>query len=570
MSPNSLSSPRMKFKAGFALGSLLVVFTLLLAACGSASTPQQSSGSTHRVLRIGAFVGAAYPTPQITNPYNGNAASDAPGVQGMVYETLFFVNLSKNETTPLLGQSSSWSSDNTQLTVKLRPGVQWSDGKPFTSADVTFTFNTILTEAKNAADVQGDWVYLKSVTAPDDSTVVFTFKKTYTPAAYYVLSQTFIVPQHIWANVKQPATENPPLVGTGPFMQTKATASLLVYERNTKYWNNSANKIDELDYPAVKSNATLEEELIAGQLDWGSFGADASLKTAYVGKDPAHNKYYFSSTAVVALYLNDSKAPFNDVNVRQAISAALDRQAMSTEAENGYETPASLAGLTANNTNFVQSRYASTPATPNLAKVTQYMQAAGYTKGSDNFWRDKSGNKLTVKYDVPFDWTDWVAIANIMKQNLQAAGIDGQVNPIADNAFFNARQTGSFSAMITGFFGGPTPFYQYNSHLNSANDAATSGGQNWGHYRNAQMDSLLQQYATTSDSSQQAQLVNQMEDLFASQLPVIPLLNAANWFEYSTLHYTGWPDAQNAYALGPTYDAPGNEIVVTHLVPTGQ
>lgn len=559
----------MKLKAGFALGSLLVVFTLLLAACGS-TTSQQPAGSTHHVLHIGAFVGAAYPTPQITNPYNGNAASDAPGVQGMVYETLFFVDLSTNQTTPLLGQSSSWNSDNTQLTVNLRKGVQWSDGQPFTSKDVTFTFNTILTEAKNAADSQGDWVYLKSVTAPDDNTVVFTFKKAYTPAAFYVLSQTFIVPQHVWANVTQPATENPPLVGTGPFVQTKATASLLVYQRNTKYWNNAQNKIDELDFPAVKSNATLEEELIAGQLDWGSFGADASLKTAYVDKDPAHNKYYFSSTAVVALYLNDSRPPFNDANVRQAISAALDRQAMSTEAENGYETPASLAGLTANNTSFVQARYANTPTSPDLAKVAQYMQAAGYTKGSDNFWHDKSGNKLTVKYDVPFDWTDWVAIANIMKQNLQAAGIDGEVNAIADNAFFSARQTGSFSAMITGFFGGPTPFYQYNTHLNSANDAATSGGQNWGHYHNPQLDSLLQQYASSSDSSQQAQLINQMEDIFASQLPVIPLLNAANWFEYSTLHYTGWPDAQHPYALGPTYDAPGNEIVVTHLVPTGQ
>lgn len=568
MSPNTFASPQTRLHAGFIPGSLLVVLIMLLAACGSA-TPQQSSGPSHHVLHIGAFVGSAYPTPQITNPYNGNASSDAPGVQGMVYETLFFVNLSKNETTPLLGQSSSWNSQNTQLTVNLRRGVLWSDGQPFTSADVTFTFNTILTAAKNAADVQGDWVYLQSVTAPDQNTVVFTFKKAYTPAAFYVVSQTFIVPQHTWSSVTQPATANPPLVGTGPFVQTRATASLLVYQRNTKYWNNAQNKIDELDFPAVKSNATLEEELIAGQLDWGSFGADASLKTAYVGKDPVHNRYYFSSTAVVALYLNDSKAPFNNVNVRRAISAALDRQAMSTEAENGYETPASMAGLTANNTTFAQARYATTPVSPGLALVTQYMQAAGYTRGSDTFWRDSSGNKLTVKYDVPFDWSDWVAIANIMKQNLQAAGIDGQVNAIADNAFFNARQTGSFSAMITGFFGGPTPFYQYNSHLNSANDAATSGGQNWGHYHNAQMDSLLQQYASTSDSSQQTQLINQMEDLFASELPVIPLLNAANWFEYSTLHYTGWPDAQNPYALGPTYDAPGNAIVVTHLVPTG-
>ncbi|HEX7734724.1 MAG TPA: ABC transporter substrate-binding protein, partial [Ktedonobacteraceae bacterium] len=266
------------------------------------------------------------------------------------------------------------------------------------------------------------------------------------------------------------------------------------------------------------------------------------------------------------LYLDDSKAPFNNVDVRQAISAALDREAMSTEAENSYETPASTAGLTQNNTSFVQSKYATPPTAPDTTAVASHMQAAGYTKGSDGFWK-KDGQKLTVKYQVPNDWNDWVAIANIMKQNLQAAGIDGQVDAIGDNAFFANRAKGSFPAMITGFFGGQTPFYQFNTHLLSTNDAATSGAQNWGHYHNAQFDSLLKQYATTSDKTQQTTLINQMEDLFYQQMPVVPLLNAANWFEYSTKHFTGWPDAQHPYALGPTYDAPGNEIVLTHLQP---
>lgn len=567
MSPNSLSSSRMKFKAGFALFSLLVVLAMLVAACGSSNSQGQNTSNQHHKLRVGAFVGSAFPTE--TNPYNGNTSSDAPGVQGLVYETLFFTNLSNNQSTPLLGQSSSWDSTNTKLTVNLRSGVKWSDGQPFTSADVTFTFNTILTESKNAADVQGDWTYLSSVTAPDANTVVFTFKKAYTPAAFYVLSSTFIVPQHVWSSVKNPSTDNPPLVGTGPFTQSKFSPALLVYTRNTNYWNNAANKIDEVDFPAVKDNATLEEELIAGQLDWGSFGADASLKTAYVGKDPTHNKYYFSSTAIVALYLDDSKAPFNNVDVRQAISAALDREAMSTEAEYGYETPANTAGLTANNTPYVQSKYANPPTAPDLAAVASHMTAAGYTKGSDGFWRDKAGNKLTVKYQVPNDWNDWVAIANIMKSNLQAAGIDGEVDAIGDSAFFTNRGKGSFPAMITGFFGGPSPFYQYNSHLNSANDAAKTGGQNWGHYSNPQLDSLLEQYAQTSDANQQKTLINQMEDLFYQQMPVVPLLNAANWYEYSTKHYTGWPSADDPYALGPTYDAPGNEIIVTHLQPVG-
>jgi len=561
VSPNSLPSSRLKLKAGFVFCSLLVVFTMLLSACGSAQ--QSNTTSTHHALRIGNFVGDAF--TKVTSPYNGNAQS---GVLGMVYETLFFNDLNTGQSTPLLGLSSAWDSTNTQLTVNLRQGVKWSDGQAFSSADVVYTFNTVLTEAKGVADTNGDWGFLKSVSAPDANTVLFTFKKAYTPAAYYILSATFIVPQHIWTSVTNPTTDNPALIGTGPFVLSKFSPSLLVYQRNTNYWNNAQNKIDELDYPAVKDNTTLEEEIISGQLDWGGFAADANFQTAYVNKDPTHNKYWFSSTADVVLYLNDSEAPFNDANVRQAISASLDRGAMSTQAENGYEAPANLAGLTANNSTFLESQYATPVTSPDLAKVAQYMQTGGYQKVG-GFYVDKSGKKITVKYDVPDDWSDWVAVAGIIKQNLQAAGFDGEINAISDDDYFTARSTGSFQALIGGFFSGPTPYYQYNTHLNSANDAAKTGGENWGHFASPQLNSLLAQYASTSDATQQKTLINQMEDFFYQQMPVVPLLDAANWYEYSTQHYTGWPSQSSPYALGPTYDAPGNEVIVTHLVPTG-
>lgn len=560
MSPNSLSSSRMKLKAGFALFSLLVVFTMVLAACGS-SSPSQQASNHHAVLRIGNFVGDAF--TKATSPYNGNAQS---GVLGMVYEPLFFTNLNNNQTTPLLGLSSSWNSDNTQLTVNLRQNVKWNDGQSFSSADVTFTFNTVLKEAKGVGDVNGDWNYLSTVSAPDANTVVFTFKKAYTPAAYYVLSATYIVPQHIWSSVTNPTTDNPDLIGTGPFKLGKFTPQLITYQRNTSYWNNAQNKVDELDYPAIKDNTTLEEESIAGQIDWGGYAADASFKTAYVDKN-AHNKYWFSSTADVVLYLNDSQAPFNDTNVRQAISAALDRGAMSAQAENNYEVPANLAGLTANNSNYLEPQFANPATTPDAAKVDQFLKASGYAKVG-NFY-EKNGQKIVVKYNVPSDWSDWVAIANIMKQNLQAVGIDGEINAIADTDYFTARSTGSFQAMIGGFFSGPTPFYQFQSHLFSANDAAKSGGWNWGHYSNKQFDNLIENYASTSDAGTQKTLINQMQELFNQQMPVIPLLDAANWYEYSTRHFTGWPAQDTPYALGPTYDAPGNEIIVTHLQPTG-
>ena len=173
MSPNSLSSSRMKFKAGVTLFSLLIVLTMVLAACGGGNGQSSTSSNHHYSLHIGNFVGDAF--TKATSPYNGNAQS---GVLGMVYEPLFFTNLNNNQITPLLGLSSSWDSTNTKLTVNLRQGVKWNDGQPFSSADVTYTFNTVLKEAKGVADTNGDWNYLSSVTAPDANTVVFTFSIT--------------------------------------------------------------------------------------------------------------------------------------------------------------------------------------------------------------------------------------------------------------------------------------------------------------------------------------------------------------------------------------------------------
>lgn len=216
MSPNLLSSSRMKFKAGFALSSLLVIFSMLLAACGGSSGQQTNTSNHHYTLHIGGFVGDAF--TKVTSPYNGNAN---PGTLGMVYEPLFFVNLNDGKYTPLLGQSYAWNSDNTQLTVNLRQNVKWNDGQSFSSDDVTFTFNTVLKLAKGVADTNGLWTYLKSVSAPDANTVTFTFNKAVTPEAYYILAATYIVPKHVWSSVQNPSTENPPLVGTGPFTQSK-------------------------------------------------------------------------------------------------------------------------------------------------------------------------------------------------------------------------------------------------------------------------------------------------------------------------------------------------------------
>jgi len=111
--------------------------------------------------------------------------------------------LEGGNTAPWLATSDAWSNGNKTLTFTIRQGVKWNDGKPFTAADVAFTFN--LLKRFPALDSNGLWSVLSSVTAQGD-TVVMDFKAPSVPYFYYIANQTPILPEHIWATVKNPVT----------------------------------------------------------------------------------------------------------------------------------------------------------------------------------------------------------------------------------------------------------------------------------------------------------------------------------------------------------------------------
>src|SRR2546430_16215016 len=171
--PLSAAPSRMKIKSTALVFTLLVIFTLILTACGGSNNTTNSNGSK-AILKVAAqsydFAQAGF------NPYNGHPNA---GVLGLVYETLYFVNVNDGSFTPMLASSYQWNSDNTQVTFTIRQNVKWNDGKPFTANDVAFKFNLM----KKYPAVEGLVVgnFFSTVTAPDAITVVMTFQKGYLP-----------------------------------------------------------------------------------------------------------------------------------------------------------------------------------------------------------------------------------------------------------------------------------------------------------------------------------------------------------------------------------------------------
>jgi peptide/nickel transport system substrate-binding protein len=270
------------------------------------------------------------------------------------------------------------------------------------------------------------------------------------------------------------------------------------------------------------------------------------------------------------LYLNTAKAPFNKLAVRQAISSAVDRNQMYKVGESGYEPVSHPTALVLPaNQKYLSSDYANTTFSVDTAKSTQLLESAGFKKGGDGIYADASGKKLSFNVNVVDGWTDWVTNCQIMANNLKAIGMDVKVNAVSFNSYFSSMQTGSFDAAISWTNPGPTPFYLYNSMLNSTNTKpiGQNATSNWERWSDPTTDQFLNQYATSTDANVQQQAIAGIQKIMVEQVPSVPLVYGATWNEYSTARFTGWPTAQNAYAMPAPFDAPDDEIVMLNLHP---
>jgi peptide/nickel transport system substrate-binding protein len=169
------------------------------------------------------------------NPFSPDARMQASTI---IYEPMMIFNKATAELVPWLATGYTWSDNDSTLTFKIRPGVKWSDGQPFTAKDISFTFDMLKKNSallNNIGSLLTD--NLAGWSAPDDSTMVFKFSVVHTPAVYLLANQ-IIVPEHIWKDIADPTTftnDNP--VGTGPFTQiTRFEDQIYIIEKNPYYW----------------------------------------------------------------------------------------------------------------------------------------------------------------------------------------------------------------------------------------------------------------------------------------------------------------------------------------------
>jgi peptide/nickel transport system substrate-binding protein len=580
MSRHIRSSRRFGLLAG--AGGAVIVGALVVAALAIAAPQSSTTAARSTAHRCLVMAGSGDPAfVKNFNPYTATSLPSGGFVRGAFYEPLVINTAAGGgRQYPWLAQSWKWTNGNKVLTLNIRHGVKWSDGKPLTAADVVYS----LTAGK-----QNKVMDMVGFTKPDSNIVSVRQKGAYqvvltlkTPDSQFIaatLNGQFVVPQHIWSKVADPTTfTNSKPVGSGPFDQVaKFTTQDYVLGKNPHYWLKGAPKIACLEYVQAASNDAALALIQSGQVDW-THNFVPNVESAYEAKDKAHYHAFYATTAYAqSLVFDDTQYPYSIVAFRKALSLAIDRNSISKLGEYGYAPPTDALGLTGLYSKWYTPEIraaAKAAATYNPSKAKQMLQAAGFTyKGSQLL--DPKGNPVSLDIHVISGWSDWVASDQIIAKNLQAIGISSKValEPDWNSWYPNAASTKNPTLLWQGA-SQASPYSYFLSNLSQAQfipsgqDATNTG--NWEHFYDPGAQAIINNWRITLDpKAQQADFVK-LANMFLKDQPIVPLFIGPRWSTYSTKYFHGFTSPKNPYTDPIFTQAPDNILNFTRISPGGK
>jgi peptide/nickel transport system substrate-binding protein len=566
MSINHLSSKTLIAVAAVGL------LTAGVGACSSTKAPA-GSGSSTKSNASNTLVMESSPETTITddfNPFVSTAAPQGMGATGLIYEPLLQFDIaSPPKYTPWLATAYSWSNGGKSVTFTIRQGVKWNNGTPMTPADVVFTYNLVM---KNAA-INLAGLPITSVSSSGNNVTV-----NFSSSQYLDLQQVAgvpILPKAVWGAQSSPTTfTDAKPVGTGPYVLKTFTSQGFTLTKNPSYWQAAQVKVPNVYFPVYTSNTGALSALYSGTIDWtGNF--IPGLQKDFVSTSPTYHHFWEAPGSTNALMPNLSKWPTNQLAVRQAISLAVNRNLLASEGEAGLENPVTnTSGITLPTFSAWAGPAASdtVSATGSASAASAVLVKAGYKKDSSGFYA-LNGKEVVVSLISPSAYTDYAAVGTMVANELKAAGINASFQGISVDAWNGDMADGDFSLAEHWSNNGLTPYNLYDNWLNSA---LNNGKANTGDYeglKNTAMDAALAKLAGDSTVAQQTADLAPIESFVASNLPVIPITTASEWFEYNSQRFVGWPTQQNPYETGqPTGTNTGagagtDEVVILHLSP---
>ena len=481
----------------------------------------QRSNAAGEAQKGGRLVVAADSEPRNLNPAIV-ASNGVFFIASKVIEPLAETSFEgENGLAPRLATGWEGSADGLTVRFRLREGVKWHDGKPFTSADVAFSAMEVWKPLQNLGRVV--FKALEKVETPDDLTAVFHFSE---PTPFQLIRNalpalTAVLPKHVFAGsdiMANPANEK--LVGTGPFKYAEhKTGEYYRLTRNDDYWGKGEPYLDEIVYRVLPDRAAAAGALEAEEVDLAAFSAVPLADLDRISKVPGLtviSKGYEALTYQLVVEINHRRKELANLKVRQAVAHAIDRDFVVKTIFLGY-AKTSTGPVPRYDSQFYTDDVPSYPF--DVAKANALLDEAGYERGKD-------GTRFTLKLLPAPYFNETKQFGDYLRQALAAVGIDARIVNNDSAAHQKAVYTDhDFDLAIA-----PTV---YRGDPAISTTILVEGGipagvpfSNQGGYANAELDALIAKAAREIDEKKRTALYHQFQQMVDADLP---LINVAEW-----------------------------------------
>lgn len=496
----------MKGKSIAALAAVMVSMGTVTAYAAPSHVTEKSA---HKILAATSSestltIGISADPPNL-DPSQSSSLYDRD-IMFNVYDTLFQIT-PQNKIIGDLVQSWTISPDGKTYTLHLHQGIKFQDGTPFNAAAVKFNFERNMQKTSARAT---DLAAVSSVSTSGDYTVTIHLKQAYSPLLS-ILSDRAGMMVSPTAATKEGANLTKDPVGTGPYkFKERVIGDHITLVRFPGYWHKGVNSINTVVYKVFTDPNVEVANLESGAVDMIDAVPSSQLQSLESNKSFVVSNH--TGLGYQGFYLNDQTAPFNNQDLREAVSDAIDRAALVQVAEKGVATPGSSPFSSASP---VYSKSVDAPIAPNSATVKKLLKAGGEPNGF-SFTFQTANNPVSVQ------------IAQVIQSMLQQYGIQMTIDQLDYGTLLANSNKHAFQANQLGWSG------RFDPDQNFAPFLVTNGSQNDSGYSNKTVDKLDSEAVATSDIAKRSKLYAEMMNIIHEQAPYVYLFHQNNVYAYST------------------------------------
>lgn len=456
--------------------------------------------------------------------------------------------------TPVLATSWDVSSDSLTYTFHLRKGVTWHDGVPFTSADVKFSYENVLLPL-NAVG-KATWGMIKSITIPDDYTVVFNLSRPFAPFITYTsMLNGAILPKHVYtypngtiysaSAIRDKQFDLKYAIGTGPFMiKEYVNGDHVTMVRNPNYWKNDLPYLDRINYKIITQPQTRTTALESGDVDFLPMmilPSEVNRLNKTQGIVITTKGIEYAGSIYRVLFNMQKNTILKNNQVRLAIAYATNKQEISNLATSGT-APVAPTVISSDlgswfNPNVHEPEY-------NLALANQLLDKAGYPRGTN-------GTRFTLRFQYDITYSDEEnKMAQIFGDQMKTVGINIQLLPMEAAVFTDKTwMKFDYDLAIWPVTTGPDPSVQASAVFSSSNIKPGVINVNAMGYNNSEVDQLLNQASTSLDKNTRRDLFWKLQDILTRDLPTLNLVKRVYFTGYRT-KFTGFEQLGKQWLWG--------------------